>query len=116
MHGEGCIHTVSKCEVGQPEGYRLLFLPASKRDAAIAQDLFSSAGFQVEVCTDIHNLVENLKKGAGSLLLSEERLLSESATRLKAALSEQEPWSDIPVIVFTRRGERSQVAKDLEDI
>jgi signal transduction histidine kinase/CheY-like chemotaxis protein len=83
---------------------RLLFLPATSRDAATTQAMLEPLGVDLEVCRSFEVLIDALKVGAGALLLPEETISSSHSTALQALLSAQPPWSDLPILILTRPG------------
>ena len=83
---------------------RVLVLAPTTRDAAIARDLLSAAGLQIEICPSFAGLVEELRSGAAAVLLPEEEVAAGHNTALRQILAEQAPWSDLPVLVLTRPG------------
>jgi signal transduction histidine kinase len=99
-------------DAGAPGPDRVLLLALTQRDAALTKQLLSSAEIAVEVCGTFEELLEELAAGAAALAIAEERLAGENNARLAAALGEQPPWSDIPVLLFTRQGADSAAARD----
>jgi signal transduction histidine kinase len=83
----------------------VLILAPVGRDGALAAEALRHAGIASNVCTGIDQLCENLSGGAGTVLLTEEALSASAARRLLETLERQPPWSDVPLVVFTRGGE-----------
>ena len=81
---------------------RLLVHLADGRDAARLAELLSAAGLATCVCRSPHAAREELRRGAGALLLAEEALASPDAEGLREALSGQPAWSDLPLVVLAR--------------
>ncbi len=57
-------------------------------------------GARVEACDDVGDLCARLSEGAGAVVV-DETTLQAGIRSLVAALSEQPPWSDVPVVVLT---------------
>ena len=49
-------------------------------------------------------LCREVRRGAGAVLLTEEAITADKAGCLAAALNEQPPWSDLPLVVLAREG------------
>ena len=78
----------------------LIFAPIG-RDADLTRALLERASISCAICQSIATVVDTLDKtGAGALLLTEEALDDRDFPALMAALEEQPPWSDIPVLLF----------------
>ena len=85
---------------------RVLVLAPTGRDALLACDLLAQAGLESLACTDETELCRGIEEGAAVAVLAEEALHPWTVHSLLGALSRQGPWSDLPLIVFTR-GQRS---------
>src|SRR5437764_3350714 len=87
---------------------RVLVLAPTGRDGPLACRVLRRAGLSAQVCADAPALCRELEAGAGAALLAEEALDPAATQRLSAALSGQPPWSDLPLVVVTRRCETSK--------
>jgi signal transduction histidine kinase/CheY-like chemotaxis protein len=85
---------------------RVLVLAPTGRDALLACDLLAQAGLESLACSDEAELCRGIEEGAAVAVLAEEALHPWTVHSLLGALSRQGPWSDLPLIVFTR-GQRS---------
>lgn len=83
---------------------RVLVLAPTGRDAALTQSLLRQVGIAAEVCPGMEQLCDELRRGAGAVVLAEEALDPSSARTLVRELDAQPPWSDPPLIVLTGRG------------
>lgn len=83
---------------------RLLFLPATARDAATTQSMLSALGVPLDVCRTFEMLLQELHAGAGAILMPEEAVTSAHTAALRETLAAQPPWSDLPVLILTRPG------------
>jgi signal transduction histidine kinase/ActR/RegA family two-component response regulator len=95
-----------EAEVQQRAEERVLVLAPTGRDALLACDLLSQAGLESLACSDESELCRGIEEGAAVAVLAEEALHPWTVHALLGALSRQGPWSDLPLIVFTR-GQRS---------
>jgi len=83
---------------------RIVICTPTGQDAALTSRVFRSVNIASMVCRDAGELLEQLPRGAGALLLAEE-MISGSAMRLLAEYVAAQPtWSDIPVLLLTRSG------------
>ena len=83
---------------------RALILAPQGRDADVAAAILAEAGFRPFVCHSVHRLVEEIDKGAGFALITEEALKTADLHALSQWLSTQPQWSDFPFILLTAGG------------
>ena len=83
---------------------RLLMLLATVRDATMTRDVLAQADIHSHACTSPHELTHELATGAGAVLVCEEALVAGAHAILARLVDTQPQWSDLPVIVLTRRG------------
>jgi signal transduction histidine kinase len=95
----------------EPDELRVLLVAPTGADARLSQRILADAGMACTVYTDVATVCAALPNGAGAVVLTEEALASGNVHRLSVALSMQPPWSDMPIIVLTRDGSASSVAK-----
>jgi two-component system, sensor histidine kinase len=87
---------------------RVLVLTPTGRDAVLACQLLSSMDVPSLACADAAELFREIEAGAGAVVLADEALQPELIGGLLEMLGGQPPWSDLPLIVFTRGGESSE--------
>ena len=87
---------------------RIALLTPTGRDAAVAASVLENAGLTATACADMAALCRLVGAGVGAVLVAEEALSSEASAMLLAVLSEQPPWSDVPIVVLTGEGELSR--------
>ena len=85
---------------------RILILAPTGRDALLASQILGNMGMTCRACADEADLCREIGEGAAVAILAEEALHPWTVNSLLSALGRQGPWSDLPLIVFTR-GERS---------
>ena len=83
---------------------RALVYAPHGRDAVVALGMLEEAGLPGDVVGDIPQLVDELARGAGLAIVTEEAIGSGSLHRLSRWLDEQPEWSDFPFVLLTRRG------------
>jgi signal transduction histidine kinase len=88
---------------------RLLLLPPTQKDGSVTQDVLRRGGVETELCSTVRALVAEVQRGAAAVLLPEEAIATASR-QLSAMVSQQPPWSDLPVLVLTRPGADSAEA------
>jgi signal transduction histidine kinase/CheY-like chemotaxis protein len=96
---------------------RVLLLTPTRKDGEITSALLAKSGVACFLCKDIHQLAEEIPKGAGALLLTEEIVTANRVQVLLDALQQQPSWSDVPVVMLMRSGVASPAAaKVLHDL
>jgi signal transduction histidine kinase len=92
-------------------------LAPTGRDAAIAEQVLTRAGFAVRAFADAAALCVAVTRGVatdgraeelGALLIAEEALRRDARDALLEALAGQPSWSDLPVVLLTGEGALSQ--------
>ncbi|MDO9405895.1 MAG: response regulator [Polaromonas sp.] len=83
---------------------RIVICASSGQDAALTQRVFDSVGIGSIVCSGIAELMEQLARGAGALLVVEELIAGPTLRSLADYVDSQPTWSDIPVLLMTRSG------------
>lgn len=81
----------------------LIFAPRG-RDASIASEILREAGFIADSCSSLPDVVNELNKGAGFIVVTEEALSGADLRPLNHWLIGQEDWSDLPFVLLTTRG------------
>jgi signal transduction histidine kinase/CheY-like chemotaxis protein len=87
---------------------RVLVLAPTGRDAEATGLLLTKEGIAHTNCPSFQALVEGLGDGAAAVLLPEEALTANHRRILVDALSAQPAWSDLPLLVLTRKGAESE--------
>jgi signal transduction histidine kinase/ActR/RegA family two-component response regulator len=95
---------------GSPEA-RVLLLALTARDSETTQAILAAAGITATVCASFGELLRELACGASALAVAEERMGFSDLARLAQRLREQPAWSDLPVLLLTRRGADSPTAR-----
>ncbi|EAS49823.1 putative sensor histidine kinase/response regulator [Aurantimonas manganoxydans SI85-9A1] len=85
-----------------------LILSPGGRDAAIAARILEDAGMQPVICESYQELICRIGNGSGFAIVTEESFRGADLKPLHDRLTAQDPWSDYPFIVLTRRSESSQ--------
>jgi PAS domain S-box-containing protein len=84
---------------------QVLLIAPLGHDAAAIAGLLRDRGFQVRVCNDPTECGEQITKGAGALLVTEEAFELPQVANLFEAVKKQPAWSELPLIVLTSGGE-----------
>jgi len=100
----------------QPLEDRVLIFAPTGRDAALTRDLLAGAGLAAAVCPDEGGFFTELQRGAGAAVVVDEALSPLTVYHLLDVLGSQGPWSDLPLIVFTRRDSTDDVLATLEPL
>lgn len=83
---------------------RIVICAPTGQDAALTAKVFQSVGIGSIVCRNMVELLDQLGRGAGALLLVEEVVSGAAARPLAEYVSSQPTWSDIPILLLARSG------------
>jgi signal transduction histidine kinase/CheY-like chemotaxis protein len=83
--------------------HRILIHAPVGKDARLIADLFGRAGIDCCICAQPGELAGELARGAGALLVGDEAITPEFQRILKHVLDHQQGWSDLPVLIMSRR-------------
>jgi signal transduction histidine kinase/ActR/RegA family two-component response regulator len=95
---------------------RVLVFAPTGRDATLTCELLARAGFAARPTGDFDELCREVIAGAGVAVLADEALSPATVNQLLDVLGSQGPWSDLPLIVFTRRDSADDVLATLEPL
>jgi signal transduction histidine kinase len=70
----------------------------------MAREVLANHGVTGLVCGTLGRLCRERRRGASLLIVAEEALYPSALDQLTASLTEQPPWSDVPVLVLLRAG------------
>ena len=104
---------------GEAGSERALILAPRGRDAAIACALLQEAGIPADICRDIYALMDEIGRGAGLAVVTEEAFQTADLKHLSDWIARQPPWSDFPFVLLTERGgglERNPAAARLSGV
>jgi signal transduction histidine kinase len=82
------------------------------RDGAVFSDVLNKARIASLVCTNMQTLCEEVRIGAGAVVIADEALRPSNIGELSSVLSAQEQWSDLPLIVLTGTGETTRLSRE----
>jgi PAS domain S-box-containing protein len=92
---------------------RVLVVAPTTRDGEITRTLLATAGLSAIVCSDLACACEELRAGAGALLMTAEALASKDISKLLACVVDQPSWSDLPIILQMQSGQQTTAFEDL---
>ncbi|HEY0512142.1 MAG TPA: ATP-binding protein [Thermoanaerobaculia bacterium] len=92
-----------------PQEERVLVLAPTGRDAVLACQLLATMEMPSLACACAAELFQEMEAGAGAVIVADEALDPETSDGLLRRLGGQLPWSDLPLIVFTRGQESSEL-------
>ncbi|MET0385880.1 MAG: ATP-binding protein [Polyangiales bacterium] len=81
---------------------RILVLMPTRADAERTVQLLRDVQTPSTICADLADVCQEIRLGAGALLLTAETLLGDSAGQLAEAVRAQPAWSALPVLVVAR--------------
>lgn len=83
---------------------RIVICAPTGQDASLTAKVFESVGLDCVITGSPADLLEQLSKGAGALLLVEEAISGMALRPLGEYVTAQPTWSDIPILLLTRSG------------
>jgi signal transduction histidine kinase len=83
---------------------RILIYAPTGQNAKLAAKVFDASGIGNHVCHHADELMLELARGAGAVLTVEEAVASPALQALTQHIAAQPRWSDIPVLLLTKRG------------
>jgi signal transduction histidine kinase len=92
---------------------RAVILAPQGRDATVAASILREGGLTVEICNDLPSLTEEIARGAGVAVLTDDAIRNADIKTLAGWISSQPSWSDFPFVLLTERGgglERNPIA------
>jgi signal transduction histidine kinase len=90
---------------------RVVICAPTGQDALLAVRVFESASVSSAVALHAQELIEQLRHGAGCVVLVEEALTGSAMKIVGEYIAAQPTWSDIPVLLLTRSGADSEVVQ-----
>src|ERR1700733_10521439 len=87
-------------EAEHSEEYRVLLLPATRRDAEATTALLKREKLLSVTCENAGSLARALDSGVGAILMTDDALADPGIDQVLEALGRQPPWSDVPAIVL----------------
>ena len=95
---------------------RILIVAPTGRDAALAAESLRREGLCSLICEDLVQLCDEIRRGAGALLVAEEALFPRELPAFTDCLSVQPPWSDVPVLLLTRGRELQENSRLVQSL
>ena len=83
---------------------RIAVLAPTGRDGPLTIEILARADMAAVLARDVEDLCALAVSGVAALLIAEEVLVPAAAGRVAELIARQEPWSDLPVVVFTGAG------------
>ena len=91
---------------------RVLILAPFGKDATLIETVLRECGISAYTIPSTLALAAAIVEGAGAAIVTEEVLPDGSIGVLAQRLSEQPPWSDVPIIVLTGGGTTTAETED----
>jgi PAS domain S-box-containing protein len=96
-------------------GRRVLVLMPTRRDAERAIGIFREAGLEVTICSGLAELCQELRVGAGAVLITDDLLLEDINGQVAEALRAQPAWSNVPFVVLAHEGANAHLQRSVSD-
>jgi hypothetical protein len=95
---------------------RIIILAPRGRDAEVMQQTLSRTGSHCHVCLDLADLRSRLDDEAGAILVTEEALAGEGLGPVLQWCEDQQPWSDLPIVVLTTKQAKNSVTSASKEL
>ena len=95
---------------------RVAILTPTARDGPLTVNLLAKVGVRGVVARDGRQLLRLIEEGVESAVVAEEALSSETSRELRTVLEHQEPWSDLPLIIFAASSDRTRARRTVESL
>lgn len=82
-------------------GARVLLLAPTRRDGEVSSELLQRVGIDCLVCGSLGMLAEEMARGVGVVMLTDQALRGEGVAELLRVLALQPPWSDVPTVLLS---------------
>jgi signal transduction histidine kinase/ActR/RegA family two-component response regulator len=79
---------------------RIAVLAPTARDGPLTIQILAQGGIEGVLAQDVNELCRMLEEGAAAAVIAEEALSAGGARLLARELERQEPWSDLPLVIF----------------
>ncbi|MFN2509480.1 MAG: ATP-binding protein, partial [Chthoniobacterales bacterium] len=86
------------------------------QDATLAAGVLEQAGIPARPCEGLAECSDRVGDTTLAVIIAEEALVAQELPLLLAALGEQPPWSDIPIIILTTTGGGDRMSLEVVDI
>jgi signal transduction histidine kinase len=83
--------------------YRILIHAPVGKDARLIAELLGRAGIGCSICAHPVQVAAELGRGAGALMVADEAITPEFLRAMGHFIEHQQGWSDLPVLVMSRR-------------
>ena len=87
--------------VDDARDHRVLVVAPIGRDAELIAAALARGGVSAAACPSVGGLVDELPRGVGAVVVTEESVDTEALERLVGVVQSQPPWSDLPIVVLT---------------
>lgn len=85
------------------EERRVILVAPTGRDAVLIDALLSSRGITTLACPDVATGLAAAEQAVGAMIIADEALHRAASIDIGRFLEGQPPWSDVPILVLTRR-------------
>lgn len=92
---------------------RVLVVAPTARDARLSRALLTRAGLGCAICQDLATFGDELARGVGVVVLTEQALTPERRQLLIGPLAAQPIWSDLPIILLSGQGPAHAISAPL---
>jgi signal transduction histidine kinase len=84
---------------------RVLICAPRGRDASLIAETLCRESIPSQAVPSIEILCGEIRVGVGAIIVTEEALTSAGLAEMRLVLADQDPWSDLPIIILTSGGD-----------
>jgi signal transduction histidine kinase len=95
---------------------RTIILAPTGRDSDLIAGLLERAALPCHITGSIAELADEIRRGAGAAIISEEALVGDVIPQILDVLNEQPSWSDFPLILLTVGGQVTAQSERLREL
>jgi signal transduction histidine kinase/CheY-like chemotaxis protein len=95
---------------------RVIIVAPVGRDSSLVQTVLEEASIRAEPAESVEQACDELDRGCGALLITEESLTARATARLAECLQAQPLWSDLPLLVLCGMTELQQKPRSFREL
>ncbi|MFL6717217.1 MAG: ATP-binding protein [Burkholderiaceae bacterium] len=84
--------------------YRVLVYTPTGKDGKLIAKVLERADLECQICGAPSQITVELKSGAGCILIADDALTTDFMRAITQFLKQQPSWSDLPILVLSKRG------------
>ena len=108
--------TMEESGTNKENGLLVIVVAPSGRDAEVICDTLRSASIECKNCLELGEAEQRVGPSTGAIILAEEAFEPGASERFATVLRNQPAWSELPLIVLTVSGRRSEYSERMSSL